>query len=38
MMEEGETGLELLISQDRRESADGIVSPVRSLLQRAGSS
>ncbi|MDO4352570.1 MAG: AMP-binding protein, partial [Clostridia bacterium] len=26
MMEEGETGLELLISQDRRESADGIVS------------
>ena len=26
MMEEGDTGLELLISQDRRESADGIVS------------
>ena len=26
MMEEGETGLELLISQDRRESADGIIS------------
>ena len=26
MMEEGETGLKLLISQDRRESADGIIS------------
>lgn len=26
MMEEGDTGLELLISQDRRESADGILS------------
>ena len=26
MMEEGETGLELLISQDRREPADGIIS------------
>ncbi len=26
MMQEGETGLELLISQDRRENADGIIS------------
>ena len=26
MMEEGDTGLELLISQDRKESADGIIS------------
>lgn len=26
MMEEGETGLELLISQDRKESADGIIA------------
>ena len=37
MMEEGDTGLELLISQDRRESADGIDSS-GSLLQRGKSS